>query len=731
VTGRAIRKQLANGTRTSMAYDTAGRETQITHFTSGNTPFSSFADTYNGAGNRTQRVNLDGDVTTWTYDLTAQVLSERSTDSLGTTLTTFVYDPVGNRLVENADSTITTSVYDAANRLQASEKSTGITTYTYDKNGNQTSIEDPASDITTYTWTYENQLAEIESPNGDLVTYTYAPVNKKSDEYRLTKETDLEFTSYLWDDQNIILEQDEVGTVDAEYTVMPKAYGNLISQTRDAESSFYHFDPLGSTRELTDETETVTDSYLYSVFGKVKSSTGTTVNPYQWVGKQGYYRDPESGLYSLRNRFYDSNQGRFKSEDPIGFDAGDVNLYRYVGNNAATLTDPSGLDDSAHFKFENHGGVILYQVYNADHRQLNGTVGGLVTDDHNLIWDVPDPQPRGDGRYYCASRSRIILAVRNDEVTDWRDWGKWFKKNGFECNGTTGLPINKPWLTPGSPKRKPARPPQSPRGGSEEFYDRIIDVPNLSSGCFPTKLNPDRTCREAFEIDFPNATKEFGLFVAKELAIELGMVCVGGIAIKFSFVLCGGATKVVARILGRTKELTIDKLVDLYKKLRRRTDDVQSQDLADQIERELRNINQFDENISLDPSGKSNCVPPKPKKNISFVKGEGKDAVKNIGRVDHAGRHLSDFGVIAGRQGTKAFREAVRKAIIDILENPIKTFDHVMKQGNHAVKGFYGKIDGKDVVVFVAKEPRGKINAGDLVTTVTPTPQQMINWGLR
>ena len=344
MTGRAIRTQLANGTLTSMAYDAAGRETQITHFTSGSTPFSSFADTYNAAGNRTQRINLDGDVTTWTYDSTAQVLSERSTDSLGTLITTFAYDAVGNRLIEDEDSNITTSVYDAANRLQTSETISGTTTYTYDKNGNQTSIEDPASDITTYVWTYENQLAEIESPNGDLVTYTYAPVNRKSDELRLSKETDLEFTSYLWDDQNIILEQDEVGTVDAEYTVMPQAYGNLISQTRDAESSFYHFDPLGSTRELTDETETVTDSYLYSVFGKVKSSTGTTVNPYQWVGQEGYYRDPESGLYSLRNRFYDSNEGRFKSEDPLGFAAGDSDFYRYVGNNAATLTDPSGFD---------------------------------------------------------------------------------------------------------------------------------------------------------------------------------------------------------------------------------------------------------------------------------------------------------------------------------------------------------------------------------------------------
>jgi uncharacterized protein RhaS with RHS repeats len=35
--------------------------------------------------------------------------------------------------------------------------------------------------------------------------------------------------------------------------------------------------------------------------------------------------------------------GRFISEDPIGFDGGDVNLYAYAGNNPVNLTDPPGL----------------------------------------------------------------------------------------------------------------------------------------------------------------------------------------------------------------------------------------------------------------------------------------------------------------------------------------------------------------------------------------------------
>jgi len=33
------------------------------------------------------------------------------------------------------------------------------------------------------------------------------------------------------------------------------------------------------------------------------------------------------------------------SQDPIGFDAGDANLYRYVGNHPTNATDPSGLQE--------------------------------------------------------------------------------------------------------------------------------------------------------------------------------------------------------------------------------------------------------------------------------------------------------------------------------------------------------------------------------------------------
>jgi hypothetical protein len=41
-------------------------------------------------------------------------------------------------------------------------------------------------------------------------------------------------------------------------------------------------------------------------------------------------------------RWYDPNLSRFLSEDPSGFDGGDANLYRYVGNSFPNATDPTG-----------------------------------------------------------------------------------------------------------------------------------------------------------------------------------------------------------------------------------------------------------------------------------------------------------------------------------------------------------------------------------------------------
>src|SRR5262245_6790788 len=51
-------------------------------------------------------------------------------------------------------------------------------------------------------------------------------------------------------------------------------------------------------------------------------------------------------FYEYRARPYHPFLGRFMSEDPKGFAAGDVNLFRYVGNDPVNRVDPMGLQEA-------------------------------------------------------------------------------------------------------------------------------------------------------------------------------------------------------------------------------------------------------------------------------------------------------------------------------------------------------------------------------------------------
>ena len=57
----------------------------------------------------------------------------------------------------------------------------------------------------------------------------------------------------------------------------------------------------------------------------------------------GMEYDSTTGQYYDRARDYDATIGRFMSLDPMGFEATDFDLYRYVGNGPTDTTDPTGL----------------------------------------------------------------------------------------------------------------------------------------------------------------------------------------------------------------------------------------------------------------------------------------------------------------------------------------------------------------------------------------------------
>ena len=87
------------------------------------------------------------------------------------------------------------------------------------------------------------------------------------------------------------------------------------------QTSYYHYDGLGSTQLLTDENGTITDSYANTAFGEPvdTGAENPTPNPFQFVGQLGYYLDSDTGNYYVRARDYSPLLARWLSEDPLGF----------------------------------------------------------------------------------------------------------------------------------------------------------------------------------------------------------------------------------------------------------------------------------------------------------------------------------------------------------------------------------------------------------------------------
>ena len=87
---------------------------------------------------------------------------------------------------------------------------------------------------------------------------------------------------------------------------------------------------------------TIVNHLVYDAFGQITHQTDPTLAPlFAFTARP---LDPATGLQNNLNRWYDAQVGRWVSEDPIGFAARDANVYRYVGNDPANATDPSGLD---------------------------------------------------------------------------------------------------------------------------------------------------------------------------------------------------------------------------------------------------------------------------------------------------------------------------------------------------------------------------------------------------
>ncbi|MSR77347.1 MAG: hypothetical protein EXS63_03865 [Candidatus Omnitrophica bacterium] len=414
-------KVLPNGIRSQYAYDNAGRLKEIRNEKSNGASVSFIPYEYDASGN----IKKCG-LTEYKYDSLGRVIEAKSslrflilppsTYREENFKISYTYDASGNRLsktTEDWDSDLAFLKkmetlyykYGPENRLERIGKTLSQTAddeiFYYDPRGNLAMRSKPGETI-LYTYDAANRLIQVDNGK-QIVQYLY-----DGDSNRIGKIVDGVRTDYVTDSNRAISQV--VQEINAQTDAITKTYtiGNERIQVKDASSGrgFYLTDAIGSITEVMKTDQQYGSVYEYNPFGGhsdtlFQGDDENSTNNFRFAGEQ---YDPETGLYYLRNRYYDPSTGRFISKDPVIGDFNSTqsfNPYIYVQNNPINAVDPLGLfpgfPDPANppSGWISIGGGKWRDPKTGEVWSWHPDKGGAHGGDH---WDIGGPKPPKGGK---------------------------------------------------------------------------------------------------------------------------------------------------------------------------------------------------------------------------------------------------------------------------------------------------------------------------------------------
>jgi RHS repeat-associated protein len=286
--------------------------------------------------------------------------------------------PAQNQAAQNQAAQIAFA-YDADNRLvqatrtweKAGSQTAQIARYSYDAFGRRIAkqvTEGGKTETTLFVWDGDVLVQEIHPNN--TITYLYEPgsfvplarVESKDgmasyvqgEDLHLPKQAqwgmpkdrhaaDAHLASYH-DYQAVLKEQ-------AHQAAWQSKLDTAKTNAQNDTILHYQCDHLGTPLELMDETGKVVWAARYKAWGRVLRYDKREVE--QPLRFQGQYEDAETGLFYNRYRYYDPDQARYITQDPIKL-AGGYNVYSY-GLNPSMWVDPLGLT-----------GVYIFETLNGN-----------------------------------------------------------------------------------------------------------------------------------------------------------------------------------------------------------------------------------------------------------------------------------------------------------------------------------------------------------------------------
>lgn len=345
---------------------------------------------YDNANRVTSVITKQGTITkssyTYGYDNNGNITSENSTSysyDARNRLSTPAIDYYGNR---------TAYEYNGINRLV----NDGTNEYTYDKNGNTLTKGNKS-------FAYDKRNKMISSiASGVTTNYTYNAEGLR---------TDKGDTHYHLNEAGNVIAESQGDSVTAQII-----WGDRpLARKMGSAWYYYIYNAHGDVVALMNESGTFVNTYVYDAWGNTLPQTTEAVsNPIKYAGE---YHDSETGLYYLRNRYYDPTTGRFTQEDPTR--DGD-NWYVYCNNNPINNIDPFGLKYYSLRELVDTytpGSKIFWHDETKTAILENGVFYSAIpgsttfidkTDNKMYIW-IPDD---------CQMPSSYLFAPGNDTVTD-------------------------------------------------------------------------------------------------------------------------------------------------------------------------------------------------------------------------------------------------------------------------------------------------------------------------
>lgn len=343
-------KELSAGNTTKLTQTIDEAKNLLTAYSWGISGKNANTLTWNNRGNITAQTK-NGISYTYEYDKKNQLTKEKweGEDKKNT----WTYDGKGNRLTESKNEKTERSItcYQYSDLI----KQDGIWKYNYDLNGNLIAkgnnttgaIDDgtfegwkfnaTVGEVWKYTYDLFNRLVKVEhSVAGINALKTVAEYIYDYRDLMVCRKSGSVCEYFAFDNDGKLL-YTEKGNEKHDYVYANgKLCCEIVSKGSKQSVYYHHTDHLRTTVCITDSTSKVVWECEQEAFGNVISKTNNSFTP-NFTGK---FLDENTGLYYFNARWYDSEMGRFITEDP----ARDArNWFIYCKNNPMVLIDPTGL----------------------------------------------------------------------------------------------------------------------------------------------------------------------------------------------------------------------------------------------------------------------------------------------------------------------------------------------------------------------------------------------------